>query len=50
MTPDEQIYYDEQLKGLREEVNSIQLDAIWLTGRAMTMEQAIEFALEENHE
>jgi tetratricopeptide (TPR) repeat protein len=50
MTPDEQIYYDEQLKGLREEVNSIQLDAIWLTGRAMTMEQAIEFALESTLE
>ena len=50
MTPDEQIYYDEQLKCLREEINSIQFDAIWSKGRAMTMEQAIEFALESTLE
>jgi tetratricopeptide (TPR) repeat protein len=46
MTPDEQSYYDEQLKGLREEVNSKQLDVIWSRGSVMTMEQAIEYALE----
>ena len=50
MTHDEQIYLDEQLKGLRNELNSIQFDAIWSRGRAMTTGQAIEFAVEESHE
>ena len=47
MTPDEQVYFDEQLKGLREELNSIRIDSAWSKGRALTMERAIEFALEE---
>jgi non-specific serine/threonine protein kinase len=50
MTPDEQIYYDEQLQCLREEIDSIQFEAIWTRGRAMTVEQAIEFALESTLE
>ncbi len=50
MNPDEQVYFDGQLKGLRDELNSIQFDAIWSKGRAMTMEQAIEFAVDESHE
>ena len=50
MTHDEQIYLDEQLKSLRDELNSIQFDAIWSRGRAMTTGQAIEFAVEESHE
>ncbi len=47
MTPDEQIYFDEQLKGMRDELNSMEFDSIWSKGYAMTMEQAIDFALEE---
>ena len=47
MTPDEQVYYDEQLNALRAEMNSIQFDSIWSKGCAMTMEQAIALALEE---
>jgi tetratricopeptide (TPR) repeat protein len=50
MTPNEQVYFDEQLKGLRDELNSIQFDAIWSRGRTMAMEQAIELALEETNE
>ena len=46
MTPDEQVYFDEQLKGLREKMDEIQFDSIWSKGQALTMEQAIEWALE----
>jgi predicted ATPase/class 3 adenylate cyclase len=50
MTPDEKIYFDEQLKGLREKVDEIQFDSIWSKGQALTLEQAIELALEITHE
>jgi predicted ATPase/class 3 adenylate cyclase len=50
MTPDEQVYFDEQLKGLRGKMDEIQFDSVWSKGYAMTMEQAIEFALEITHE
>ena len=46
MTPDEQIYFDEQLKGLREKMDSMKFDSAWSKGYAMTMEHAIELALE----
>ena len=46
MTPDEQLYFDEQLKGLREKMDLMKFDSVWSTGRAMTMEQAIEFAIQ----
>jgi len=46
MTPDEQIYFDEQLKGLREKMDSMKFDSIWSQGRAMTMETAIAYATE----
>jgi tetratricopeptide (TPR) repeat protein len=45
MTPDEQVYFDEQLKGLRDRMDNIQFDSIWSKGKSMTMEQAIELAL-----
>jgi hypothetical protein len=48
MTPDEQTYFDEQLKILREKIDLKQFDTVWSKGHAMRMEQAIEFALEEN--
>jgi len=46
MTPDEQVYFDEQLKGLREKMDERQFDSIWSKSHVMTMEQAIEFALD----
>ena len=50
MTPDEQAYFDEQLKGVREKVDATKFDSIWSKGRIMTMERAIEFALEAPHD
>jgi len=50
MTPDEQLYFEEQLTDLREKMDEIQFDSAWSKGHMMTMEQAIEFALEESHE
>jgi hypothetical protein len=47
MRPDEQAYFDEQLKSLRERMSSSDYDAVWSKGRSMSMEQAIEFALEQ---
>ena len=46
MTPDELLYFEEQLTNLREKMDEQQFDAAWSTGRMMTMEQAIEYALE----
>ena len=46
MTPDEQIYFDEQLKSLREKMDPMKFDSVWSKGHAMMMEQAIELALE----
>jgi tetratricopeptide (TPR) repeat protein len=45
MTPDEQAYFDEQLKNLRERMTGTQFDLIWSKGYGMSIEQAIEFAL-----
>ena len=47
MLPDEQVYFNEQLKGLRRKLNSTQFDSIWSRGRSMSMKQAIEFAVEK---
>jgi predicted ATPase/class 3 adenylate cyclase len=47
MTPDEKIYFDEQLIALHEKMDSIKFDSAWSKGHAMPMEQAIEFALEK---
>jgi hypothetical protein len=46
MTPDEQIYFDEQLTSLREKMDSMKSDSIWSQGFEMTMEQALELALQ----
>jgi tetratricopeptide (TPR) repeat protein len=46
MTPDEQIYFDERLKELREKMDSMKFDSLWSQGRALTMESAIAYALE----
>jgi hypothetical protein len=48
MTSEEQAYFDEQIKVLRQKLEARQFDRVWTTGRALTMEQALEFALGEN--
>jgi tetratricopeptide (TPR) repeat protein len=50
MTPDEQLYFEEQLTDLREKMDEIKFDSAWSKGRVMTVEQAIALALEENSE
>jgi hypothetical protein len=45
MTPDEQIYFDEQLTILRQKMDTMKFDSFWSKGFGMTLEQAIEFAL-----
>jgi len=50
MTPDEQVYYDQQLVALREKIDLIKFDSVWSKGHTMTMEQAIEYTLENIHE
>jgi tetratricopeptide (TPR) repeat protein len=49
MTSDEQAYFDEQIRVLRQKLDAGQFDRIWTDGRALTMEQALAFALEENN-
>jgi len=46
MTPDEQTFFDDQLKSLREKIDLAKFDSIWSNGHAMKMEQAIHFALD----
>ena len=46
MTPDEQTYFDEQLKTLRQSMDLERFDLIWSNGHNMKMEQAIELAVE----
>lgn len=50
MRPDEQVYFDQQLNSLREKMDSRRFDSVWAKGHIMTMEQAIEFAVEAPHE
>jgi predicted ATPase len=46
MTPDEQTYFDEQLKGLRQQMDALTYNSIWAKGRGLKMEQAIDLALD----
>jgi predicted ATPase/class 3 adenylate cyclase len=46
MKPDEQPEYDQHLAAVREQVEPDTFKATWAEGRALTMEQAIELALE----
>jgi predicted ATPase/class 3 adenylate cyclase len=46
MRPDEQVYFDEQLKHLREIIDLKGFDSVWSKGHSMKMEQAIELAVE----
>jgi tetratricopeptide (TPR) repeat protein len=45
MTPDEQTYFDAQVSALRGKVDANQYNVIWLKGRMLTMDQAIESAV-----
>jgi predicted transcriptional regulator len=47
MTPDEQLYFEEQLTSLRESMDEKQFDSAWSTGYRMTMEQAIQLVLQD---
>lgn len=44
MTPDEQAYFDEQLATLRERLTEKQYESTWSRGRAMAVEDTIQFA------
>jgi predicted ATPase/class 3 adenylate cyclase len=45
MTPDEQRYFDEQLRILRQHVSPARFGSIWSQAGAQTVEQAIQLAL-----
>jgi predicted ATPase/class 3 adenylate cyclase len=46
MMPDEQVYFDEQLKRLHETMDLHTFNSIWSRGRDLKIDQAIELALE----
>jgi hypothetical protein len=46
MTPHERPEYDQHLTSVREHLGEAAFAAAWAEGRTLTMEQAIEFALE----
>ncbi len=46
MTPDEQTYFDEQLRNLRQKMPATEFELAWTNGHTMNMEQAIELAIE----
>jgi predicted ATPase/class 3 adenylate cyclase len=46
MTPDEQVYFDEQLRKLHERMDLNAFNAAWARGRTLKMEQAVASALE----
>lgn len=50
MTPDGQVYLDEQIRGVREKLDSKRYDLIWSTGRNLSVEQAIQMALQDTNE
>ncbi len=45
MTDYERVEYDRELAQLRSSLDETEFNALWAEGRALTMEQAIEFAL-----
>lgn len=45
MTPDEQFYFDEQQKLVREKMDGSEFKKAWDTGGALTMDRAIAYAL-----
>ena len=49
-TPQESIEYDRELEGLRAGVDEKAFHSLWEEGKSMSMEQAIDFAMDENAE
>jgi len=47
MRPEEQVYYDQQLKRLHDKMDSPTLEWIWSKGHTLSMEHAITLAVEE---
>ncbi len=50
LEPADQKDFDHYLKIAREQLDESSFEKAWAEGRAMTMEQAIEYALDETHE
>ena len=50
MTDQERVEYDQSVAQLRAMISEAEFNARWAEGRAMTMDQAIRFALQETHE
>ena len=50
ITPQERVEYDNEVASLRAGMDEKTFLSLWAEGRAMTMQQAIEFALEESNE
>ncbi len=46
MTDQERVEYDQSVAQLRAMLAETEFNALWAQGRAMTMEQAIQFALD----
>ena len=50
MTPDEQVYFDGQLRDVHEKLDSKRYESIWSIGHNLSMEQAVQMALQETTE
>jgi len=50
MTHDERIYYDEQLKSLRANMDAAAFELAWSKGSALPMDDAISFAVEARND
>lgn len=50
MTPDEQVYFDEQLKGVRDKMDSVVFESGWSKGSLLSMDTAINLAIGNTHE
>ena len=50
MTPPEREEYEKEIADLKANIDEKEFASLWVEGRSMTMEQAIAFALEENHQ
>jgi predicted ATPase/class 3 adenylate cyclase len=50
MTAQERAEYDPHITQLRAMLTDVEFNALWAEGRSMTMEQAIDLALEESHD
>jgi predicted ATPase len=49
MRPEEKVYYDEQLKILHGKLEAPTMEWIWAKGHALSMDKAINLAIEEIH-